>query len=795
MNGRIIPFAQPEITEEDRKAVLDVLDGPILTHGPQGKAFEKEFGAFIGEDAHCVAVSSCMAALHLSYVALGIGPGDEVIVPAQTHVATVHAVEWVGATPVFVDCDPLTGNVTPEGIEAAITPRTRAIGVVHFLGIPCDMPSIMVLAEKHNLQVVEDCALALGARFDGKHVGLFGDAACFSFYPAKHITTGEGGMFVSRHARLAETVSRLRGFGVDRTHTERSIPGFYDVTALGTNYRMSELHAALGRAQLRRMARNLDKRRDHFSLLKQAVSEHPDIRIIDSDNPRITSGAYCLSLVLETHPAKIRIRTIEELNRSGIGTSIYYPHPVPRLAYYRHKYGYEESRFPCATRISDNSIALPVGPHLTDHDVDTLIRSVRKVLRRLPGPRAAGNRVGGAVVRLKANGQQEISERTSTSLSDGVEPLRALAPRRDLLQFSGRKIILVGGAGFIGHHLALALAAQGAQVHVVDSLQINNLLSFASGNGNGDMHHRNLYLNIIHQRLDLLHEAGISLHVQDARDYHALVHIFNQVRPEVVIHLAAVAHANRSNKDPYSTFDHSLRTLENSLDCSRGSSVRRFIFLSSSMVYGDFSTRAVNEEHLLNPIGIYGALKLAGEKMVIAYRQVFDLPYTVIRPSALYGPRCVSRRVGQIFIESALAGSKLRVAGDGAEQIDFTYVDDLVHGIVRAIQYPAARNETFNMTCGHARSIRELLDVIVRYFPDATVEHAERDPLTPVRGTLDISKARRLLGYSPQFSIEEGFGRYIQWYREIMEKGNGHHPPMEIQPLRADVEPGISLPS
>ena len=283
---RQVPFARPSITDEDRKAVLEVLDGHILTHGPQGKAFEAEFAAYMGPDAHCVSVSSCMAALHLAYLHLGFGPGDEVIVPAQTHSATAHAVEWVGATPVFVDCEPRTGNVNARIIEPALTSRTKAISVVHFDGIPCDMPSIVALADRHGLKVVEDCALAVGARWEGRHVGLFGDIGTFSFYPVKHLTTAEGGMFVSRHRDVVESVARLRAFGVDRTHSERAVPGMYDVPTLGLNYRMSELQAALGRPQLRRMDASLALREAHFRALQQALAGRPHVRVIDADDPR-----------------------------------------------------------------------------------------------------------------------------------------------------------------------------------------------------------------------------------------------------------------------------------------------------------------------------------------------------------------------------------------------------------------------------------------------------------------------------------------------------------------------------
>ena len=328
----------------------------------------------------------------------------------------------------------------------------------------------------------------------------------------------------------------------------------------------------------------------------------------------------------------------------------------------------------------------------------------------------------------------------------------------------GRKITLIGGAGFIGHNLALTLAERGADVEIIDSLQVNNLLWFASSDA--DAQHRELYLRIINERLDLLRKAGIPLHPQDARDYHALSRILGQIKPQVVVHLAAVSHAGRSNKDPYSTFDHSLRTLENALDYSRGN-IEQIIFFSSSMVYGNFLTEAVDEEHPLNSIGIYGALKLAGEKIVIAYQQVFDLPYTIIRPSALYGPRCVSRRVGQIFIENALSDSKLRVEGDGSDRLDFTYVDDLVEGVCLAIKSPAARNQVFNLTYGSSRSIKELLAIIQQHFPNVEVEYIERDELMPARGTMSIKKAAELLGYAPKHPLEVGFAEYIKWYQGL----------------------------
>jgi len=332
-------------------------------------------------------------------------------------------------------------------------------------------------------------------------------------------------------------------------------------------------------------------------------------------------------------------------------------------------------------------------------------------------------------------------------------------------ELQGRKVALIGGMGFIGHNLALALKSQGTDVAVIDSLQVNNLLMFHSSST--VTNNRKLYTRMINQRLDILREADIPVFIHDARDYHILNRVMGEIEPQVVVHLAAIAHAKRSNKDPYSTFDHNLRTLENALDCARGWNVEQFIFFSSSMVYGNFQTERVDEEHPLNPIGIYGALKLGGEKLVIAYQQVFDLPYTIIRPSALYGPRCVSRRVIQIFIENALSGQKLRIDGDGSEKLDFTYIDDLVQGVCLSIQKPEARNQVFNLTYGSSRSIADMAAVIKKHFPEVEMESVPRDHLMPFRGTMNVDKARNLLGYDPQNPIEVGIDKYVQWYRTL----------------------------
>jgi len=363
-----IPFGRPWIDDADRDAVMAVLKGHILTHGPEGAAFEKAFVAMMG-DGFATSTSSGMAGLHLSYLHLGVGPGDEVIVPAMTHVATVHAVVLTGATPVFVDCEVETGNMDLSKIEAAVTPRAKALSVVHFCGIPCNMPKVMGIAEKHGLKVVEDCALAVGARYDGRHVGLFGETGCYSFYPVKHITTGEGGMLVSQHQDVVASISRFRAFNVDRTHAERAIPGIYDVTGLGMNYRMSEMQAALGRVQLTKLPAIARRRAANFKALKEGLAGIDGVSVLDSTDPKAANSHYCLTALLAGPLARRRDDIVRALNAAGVGTSVYYPHPVPRLSHYRTTYGYDSALYPGAESISDHSIALPVGPHLKPSDM------------------------------------------------------------------------------------------------------------------------------------------------------------------------------------------------------------------------------------------------------------------------------------------------------------------------------------------------------------------------------------------------------------------------------------------
>lgn len=377
---REIPFGKPIIEENERNAVLAVLGGTQLVHGPLAKQFERDFEAFMG-DGYSISVASCTAALHLAYFHLGIGAGDEVIVPAQTHVATAHAVEFTGAKPVFVDAEKETGNIDIDQIRDAVTERTRAISLVHYLGLPVNMDRVNAIAAERDLFVVEDCALAIGSRYKGVHTGLLGDLGAFSFYPVKHMTTAEGGMFVTRHEDIKESVERKKAFGLDRTVTERKMPGIYDVTMLGFNYRMNELEAALGIEQLKRVPGFLAKRRDNAKALRRGLAEIGEVETLaDGDGVREHSN-YCINAVLDDQTGARRPAIVDYLRGRGVGTSVYYPRAVPQMSYYKQKYGFADDAFPVAERISRQSIALPVGPHLDEDDMSYIATELKQAIK------------------------------------------------------------------------------------------------------------------------------------------------------------------------------------------------------------------------------------------------------------------------------------------------------------------------------------------------------------------------------------------------------------------------------
>lgn len=380
MSRRQIPFGSPMLDEEEIGAVTRVLSGTTLVHGPVTKAFEEAFAARIGT-AHAVSLSSCTAALHLSLFASGVGPGDEVIVPAMTHVATAHAVEFCGAKPVFVDVEDDTGNMDPLAVEAAVNERTKVVIPVHYLGLPCDMKRISAIASRAEAFVIEDCALAVDATYGKRKAGRLGLTGCFSFYPIKHMTTIEGGMVTTDDGDMAAAISQRKAFGYDKTLENRTKPGIYDVTVLGYNYRMNEVQAAVGLAQLAKLEFHQQQRASNFHQIKTVLAKQPEITVFEARKGEAQSSHYCLNAILPRDGSIERDEVVAHLKANGIGSSVHYPCAVPMMAYYREKYGFKGGQFPVAEWLADQAISLPVGPHLANGDPEyigaTLIDAVR----------------------------------------------------------------------------------------------------------------------------------------------------------------------------------------------------------------------------------------------------------------------------------------------------------------------------------------------------------------------------------------------------------------------------------
>lgn len=377
----IIAFGKPLLDNKEKKIVEMVLKSPILVHGKFMQKFEKSFANFT-KAPFAISVSSCTAAMHLFYLALGLKKGDEVIVSSQTHVATAHAIELTGAKPVFVDSNEHDGNIDTNKIENKINKRTRAISIVHYLGIPVDMIKIMRIAKKYNLKVMEDCALAVGSKIKKRHVGLFGDAGAFSFYPAKHMTTAEGGMLICKDKKLAKKIKIIRSIGVDKSFDKRKFPGIYNVPLLGLNYRLSEINSAIGLEQLKKINKFIQKRKMNYKYFFNKLKSEKKLELINLSNyQNYKISPYCFPLIIQNIKSDIRSKILLEFKRYNIGSSVYYPHPVPRLIYYKKKYGYKEDKFKNAEKFSDNMIVLPIGPHISLRMIDLMVKKIKQILK------------------------------------------------------------------------------------------------------------------------------------------------------------------------------------------------------------------------------------------------------------------------------------------------------------------------------------------------------------------------------------------------------------------------------
>jgi dTDP-4-amino-4,6-dideoxygalactose transaminase len=355
----MIPAAKPEIGAEERAAVDRVLRSGMLAQGPEVASFEEEFSQLLG-GLHSVALNSGTSALHMAFLAGGIGPGDEVIVPSFSFASTANAVALTGAIPVFADIELDTFNIDPAAIEAAITSRTKAVMPVHLCGHPAAMTRILDIAKKHDLQVYEDAAQAVAASLDGTPVGAFGIASSFSFYPTKNMTSGEGGMVTTPDATLARAVRVLRNQGMEKR---------YENEVVGFNTRMTDIHAAIGRVQLTKLAGWTAQRQANAAFL----NEHLEGVV----TPVTAPGAvhvwhqYTIRVVDQDRDA-----FAEALTARGVGNGVYYPTPIHRLPSFRL-----DLDLPATEQAASQALSLPVYPALTQDELETIVEAVNGVAK------------------------------------------------------------------------------------------------------------------------------------------------------------------------------------------------------------------------------------------------------------------------------------------------------------------------------------------------------------------------------------------------------------------------------
>jgi len=399
MRNSFLPYCLPFIGEEEISEVADSLRSGWITAGPKVKRFESEFAAYVGVK-HAVAVNSCTAALQISLAALGIGPGDEVIVPTLTFCATANVVIHLGATPVIVDVDE-DFQISAEAVARAITPRTRAIVPVHYAGQACSLQEILIIAAKNGIPVVEDAAHAAGSEYEGTRIGSHGTAVCFSFYAIKNMTTGEGGMITTNDDALADRLRLLSLHGMSRDAWKRyseSGSWYYEVLEAGYKENMTDIQAAIGLHQLRRLDSFIRRRQAIAEFYDRAFSSHPELLL----PPRLpgrnhTFHLYPIRLQLDLLDLN-RSEFIEELRARNIGASVHFI-PLHRHPLYRDMYRYCPEQFPVAERIYEGLLSLPLYPRMTDQDAADVSEAVKNIIA---GHRVDGDRLSGKGALLAA---------------------------------------------------------------------------------------------------------------------------------------------------------------------------------------------------------------------------------------------------------------------------------------------------------------------------------------------------------------------------------------------------------
>lgn len=374
-------FGAPALEEEEIQEVVQTLRSGWIGTGPKVAQFEEKFASYNGSP-HAVAVNSCTAALHLSFTASNFNPGDEVITTANTFCATVNAIIHAGATPVLVDMEAATGNIDASKIEAAVTPRTRAICPVHYAGLPCDMDVLVRIAEQHDLMIIEDCAHAVETEYRGRRVGTFGDFGCFSFYVTKNVITAEGGMITTRDEEYADRLKVLALHGMTRDAWKRfSDSGYrhYQVVETGYKYNMTDIQAALGIHQLARVEANWLQRREIWRSYAERLADLPLGLPTDAD-PADRHAYHLFPIrVDEAVVGMSRDAFIEELTKHKIGVGVHYL-SIPEHPVYQERFGWRPEAYPEAMAFGRETVSLPLSPKLSEDDVDDVVRSIESII-------------------------------------------------------------------------------------------------------------------------------------------------------------------------------------------------------------------------------------------------------------------------------------------------------------------------------------------------------------------------------------------------------------------------------
>jgi perosamine synthetase len=378
---RMLPYGRHSIGEQDIEAVVEVLQSDWLTTGPKVEEFESAFAAFVGA-RHAVAVSSGTAALHAAVYALGIGRGDEVLLPPMTFAATANCVVFQGATPVFVDVESDTLLLDPSLVEGGITPRTKAIIAVDYAGQPCDYDALRAIANRHRLPLIVDACHSLGGSYRGQRVGTLGDLNAFSFHPVKSMTTGEGGMITTGDAALAARMRTFRNHGITTDHRQRAMEGSwrYEMVDLGHNYRITDLQCALGLSQLRRLPGWVERRQVIFEAYRSAFAGDGIVRPL-SLRADVVHGCHLFVIRVDRAASGLtRDEVFRRFRAEGIGVNVHYL-PVHLHPYYQRRFGTAPGLCPAAEAAFEELLSLPLFPEMTDKDIEDVVRAAFRATR------------------------------------------------------------------------------------------------------------------------------------------------------------------------------------------------------------------------------------------------------------------------------------------------------------------------------------------------------------------------------------------------------------------------------